>query len=139
MCGFTVLVESDNDHENSMEDSNVADRQNIDEVDDDSLYHKPSSCVSESNTLAPLTSSTTLTALGNTAEENCGSVLVNNNSTPSRRQQIIIYIRKALIPMTWLYTIFLDVGYEKPNQRSWEWKLFSLSQGGSKGWGNPIP
>lgn len=100
MCGFTVLVESDNDHENSMEDSNVADRQNIDEVDDDSLYHKPSSCVSESNTLAPLTSSTTLTALGNTAEENCGSVLVNNNSTPSRRQQVIIYIRKTLISMT---------------------------------------
>lgn len=97
MCGFTVLDESD--HENSTDGSNVADRQNIDD-DEDSLYHKPSSGVSESNTLASLSSSTILTALENTAEENCGSVLVNNHSTPSRHQQVNIYIRKALIPMT---------------------------------------
>ncbi|KZS03747.1 Uncharacterized protein APZ42_033457 [Daphnia magna] len=56
--------------------------------DEDSLYHKPSSGVSESNTLASLSSSTILTALENTAEENCGSVLVNNHSTPSRHQQV---------------------------------------------------
>jgi hypothetical protein len=76
MCGFTVLDESD--YENSMDGSNIADWQNIDD-DEDSLYHKPSAGVSESNTLASLSSSTILTGLGNTAEENCGSVLVNNN------------------------------------------------------------
>ncbi|EFX64091.1 hypothetical protein DAPPUDRAFT_118553 [Daphnia pulex] len=78
----------ESDHENSMDGSNVPDRQNIDD-DEDSLYHKPSSGVSESNTPASLSSSTILTALGNTAEENCGSVLVNNHSTPSRHQQML--------------------------------------------------
>ncbi|XP_045022801.1 regulator of nonsense transcripts 2-like [Daphnia magna] len=78
----------ESDHENSTDGSNVADRQNIDD-DEDSLYHKPSSGVSESNTLASLSSSTILTALENTAEENCGSVLVNNHSTPSRHQQML--------------------------------------------------
>ncbi|EFX61737.1 hypothetical protein DAPPUDRAFT_338310, partial [Daphnia pulex] len=78
----------ESDHENSMDGSNVPDRQNIDD-DEDSLYHKPSSGVSESNTLASFSSSTILTALGNTAEENCGSVLVNNHSTPSRHQQML--------------------------------------------------
>lgn len=83
-----------------MDGSNGADRQNIDD-DEDSLYHKRSSGVSESNTLASLSSSTILSALGNTAEkESCGSVLVNNHSTPSRHQQVNIYIRKALIPIT---------------------------------------
>jgi hypothetical protein len=72
------VILDESDHENSLNGSDVTDGQKIDE-DYDSLYPKPSSGVSESNTLTPLSLSGIFTVEENTAEDNFDSVFLNNN------------------------------------------------------------
>jgi hypothetical protein len=85
LFSYFVLDESDED---SMESSNVADGQNIDDDDNFLYHHKPSSGCSESNVLKSLAIATA--DKENTTENHCGSVLSTNNSTPSRHQQVNI-------------------------------------------------